>query len=201
MSGVRGAVNQPESVTYPIWEQIRRRQEAFSGIFAWSEDSLNLASEGEVRMENSLWVSGDFFPVLGVQPVVGRLFGPADDHRGCGAPGVVVSYAFWKSDLGGDASAIGRRLTLNSHLVEVIGVTPPSFFGLNVGRSFSVAMPLCSEPELRGFNALDAGTFWWLTVMGRLKPEWTIDRAGAQMRAISSAFSRPRCRPIIRVAT
>jgi hypothetical protein len=88
MSGARAAVNRSDSVTYRIWEQIRRRQEGFSGIFAWSDGWLNLAPEGEVRMERNLWVSGGFFPALGIEPVAGRLFGPADDHRGCGTPGV-----------------------------------------------------------------------------------------------------------------
>jgi putative ABC transport system permease protein len=187
MSRARGAVNRDNSVTYRIWEQIRQRQRALSGVFAWSDASFNLSPEGEVRMAPGLWVTGDFFPVLGIEPAAGRLFGPADDRRGCGLPGAVVSYAFWKSDLGGDASAIGRRISVNGKAVEVIGVTPPGFFGLEVGRSFSVALPVCSiEPVW--FNALDAGTFWWLIVMGRLQPGQATMGASSQFQSISAGL-------------
>jgi putative ABC transport system permease protein len=188
MSGARGSVNRDDTLTYGIWEQIRDRQQALAGVFAWSHAWLNLAREGEVRMEPGLWVTGSFFPGLGIEPAAGRLFGTADDHRGCGTPGVVVSYPFWKNELGGDGSAIGRRLTLNGHSVEVIGVTPAGFFGLEVGRSFSVVLPVCSQPAIGAYNALDSGTQWWLTVMGRLKPGWNTERAAAHFKTISAGI-------------
>ena len=118
---------------------------------------------------------------------MGRLFTPADDRRGCGTPGAVLSHGFWKSELGGDPLAIGRKLTLNGHPVEVIGVTPAGFFGLNVGRSFQVALPICSEPSIHEYDALSSGTFWWLSVMGRRKPGWSAERAAAEVAAISPA--------------
>jgi putative ABC transport system permease protein len=187
MRGARGSVNRPDSVTYGIWEQIAARQTAFSDIFAWSEGTANLSPAGEARMAAVLWVSGGLFPGLGVEPLMGRLFTPADDRRGCGAPGAVVSYGFWKSELGGDAAAIGRKLTLNGHSVDVIGVTRPGFFGLNVGRAFQVALPVCSQPTVGAFNALDQGTYWWLAVMGRRKAGWSAERVAAEVAAISPA--------------
>ncbi|MBZ5617673.1 MAG: ABC transporter permease [Acidobacteriia bacterium] len=186
MSRARGSHNRADSVTYPIWEQIGNQQQAFSGVFAWADGSFNLSPSGEVRMVPGLWVSGEFFQVLGVEPALGRLFTPADDHRGCGTPGAVISYSFWQSEFGGESSAIGRKLTLNGHPVEVIGVTPAGFFGLTVGQNFQVALPLCSI-QVMWFNALDAGTFWWLTVMGRLGPGGSIERAAAQVNAMSAA--------------
>jgi putative ABC transport system permease protein len=187
MRGVRGSVNRPDAVTYRIWEQIAARQTAFSDIFAWSEGEVNLSPAGEARMAGVLWVTGGLFPGLGVEPLMGRLFTAADDRRGCGTPGAVVSYGFWKSELGGDAAAIGRKLTLNGHAVEIVGVTRPGFFGLNVGRAFQIALPVCSQPVVGAFNALDQGTFWWLAVMGRRKPGWTAERAAAAVAAISPA--------------
>ena len=71
------------SLTNPLWEQIRERQEGFSGIGAWSIARFNLAQGGQVRLTRGLWVSGDFFNVLGVRPEVGRLFNSQDDVRGC----------------------------------------------------------------------------------------------------------------------
>lgn len=83
MSGARGSHNRNNAVTYLIWEQIKKRQEALSGIFAWSDGSLNLSPAGEVRTRPGLWVSGEFFQTLGLQPILGRLLTSANDHRGC----------------------------------------------------------------------------------------------------------------------
>ncbi len=174
-------------LTNAVWEQIRAHHEAFSGIFAWAPDDFNLAPRGEVHLVHGIWVSGDFFNVLGVQPILGRMLSAADDRRGCGAgSGVVVSYSFWQRELGGDASAIGRKLTIDYHPVEVLGVTPASFFGLDVGHSFDLALPICSEPVMGGEdNYLDTRYDWWLTVMGRLKPGWTLEKATAYLGSIS----------------
>ncbi len=93
--------------TYPQWEQIRDRQQAFSSIFAWGNTGFNLADAGEVRNAEGLWVTGDFFGTLGVQPLGGRLIGADDDRPGCGSAGVVISYPFWQRQFGGAAQAIG----------------------------------------------------------------------------------------------
>jgi hypothetical protein len=113
---------------------------------AWSDDSLNLAQGGEVRNAQALWVSGDFFNVLGVSPILGRAFTPDDDKHGCALTGTVISHSFWQREFGGAGDVLGKKLTLEGHPVEVIGVTPASFFGLEVGRSFDVAVPICAEP-------------------------------------------------------
>src|ERR1044072_819314 len=173
-------------VTNAIWEQVRDRQEAFDGLFAWGPDTLNLARGGEARFARAMWVSGNFFNVLGVRPELGRVLLPEDDQKGCGSPGVVLSHAFWKREFGSDPSAVGRTLNLEGRPFEVIGVTPSSFYGMEVGRSFDVAVPLCAEPLLGGENSmLNTGTFWWLTITGRLKPGWTEERAVAHLASIS----------------
>ena len=83
MKGARGGVSDRPTVTNLIWEQVRERQQAFSGIFAWGADNVNLAPGGEVRSARMLYVSGAFFETLGVQPAIGRLFSTTDDRRGC----------------------------------------------------------------------------------------------------------------------
>src|SRR5918998_595452 len=173
-------------VTNGVWEQVRDRQEAFEGIFAWGADTLNLSRGGEARFARAMWVSGDFFSTLGVRPELGRLLGPDDDRKGCGASGAVVSHAFWKREFGGDPSAVGRSLSLDGRPFEVVGVTPASFYGMEVGRQFDVAVPLCAEPLLNGEQSmLNLGTGWWLTVMGRLKEGWTEERAAGHLASIS----------------
>src|SRR5262249_57780782 len=89
-------------------------------------------------------------------------------------------------EFGGDRSAIGRVLRLDGHPYEIVGVTPPSFFGLEVGRNFDVALPLCAEAILRGQRSLrDQRDVWMLAVIGRLKPGWTSARASAHLATIS----------------
>jgi putative ABC transport system permease protein len=173
-------------LTNAIWEQVRDRQEAFSGVFAWGPDTLNLSRGGEARFARAMWVSGDFFNTLGVRPELGRVLVPDDDRKGCGSQVAVVSHAFWKREFGGDPSVVGKSLNLEGRPFEVVGVTPASFYGMEVGRSFDVAVPLCAEPLLGGENSmLNSGTAWWLTVMGRLRPGWTEERAAAQLASVS----------------
>ncbi len=174
-------------ITNPQWELVRDRQQGFSGILAWSPRRMNLAPRGEVRNIEGLFVSGEFFGVLGTEPYMGRLFTPADDHRGCGSSsGVVLSYAFWQRELGGAEDVLSRTVSLEGLPFPVIGVTPPTFFGVEIGRSFDVAVPLCSEPAMLGEDSLlDRRDGWWLTLMGRLKPGWTLAQADAQLKAIS----------------
>ena len=190
MDGTRGNKSEEyPAVTNPLWEQLRDRQQSFSGIFAWSTQPLNLAQGGEIRNADSLWVSGDFFNVLGVQATLGRVLTPADDVRGCAAPGVVISHGFWQREYGGEANVIGRKLTLADHQFEIIGVTRQSFFGLEVGNNFDVALPLCADAVIGGKNTrLDSGTSWWLMVTGRLKPGVSTSQATAQLQTLSPAL-------------
>jgi putative ABC transport system permease protein len=174
--------------TFAQWEQIRDHQQAFSDLFAWGDAGFNLAVGGEVRFAQGLLVSGRFFKALGVRPLMGRVIGDEDDRAGCGAPGAVISYPFWQREFGGDAQVLGKKLSLDGRPIEVIGVTPPEFFGVEVGRNFDVAVPLCAEPLINGENSHTAKRHhWWLAVIGRLKPGWTIERATAQAVAMSPA--------------
>jgi putative ABC transport system permease protein len=187
MSGARGSFStRYAAVTNPIWEQLRDRQQGFSTLAAWGTGTFNLAQGGETRPAKALWVSGDFFKLLGVSPSLGRVLVPEDDQRGCSAPGVVISHAFWQREYGGEPGVLGRKITLANHPFEIVGVTPPSFFGLEVGRNFDLALPICADAILSGANSsLDSGTSWWLMVTGRLKPGWSIQQAASDLQAIS----------------
>lgn len=176
-------------VTNPLWEQIRNRQQGFSGIAAWGFASFNLAQGGEVRPARGLWVSGDFFNVLGVHPEMGRVFNREDDRRGCNVAGAVISHGFWQRELGGVADVVGRKITLSDHQVDIVGVTPANFFGLEIGKSFDVALPICADAMFSGENQrLDSGTDWWLMITGRLKPGWTLTQASSQITSISDSL-------------
>src|SRR5262249_47753473 len=184
-------------LTNPLWEEVREKQQAFSGVFAWGTATFDLSPRGEQRFtEDGLWVSGDFFNVLGVRPLLGRVFTQADDRRGCGSPGVVISHAFWQRAFGGDASVLGRKIMLDGHPLEIIGVTPAGFFGVEVGRNFDVAVPICAEALINGEgNRLDRRSAWWLSVMGRLKPGWTLQQATAHLNSISAGIFQDTVHP------
>ena len=180
--------------TFPLWQEVEKRQAAFSSIAAWGSDTLNLAKGGEVDNARTVWVSGQFFRVIGVQPILGRLISDADDPESAqaGCTGAVdLSYAFWQRRYGGEASVIGKTLTLEGHPFPIVGVTPPSFFGVSVGDHFDVAVPICAEPLINGAFSRITGPSpretWWLSILGRLKPGWTLERAGAQLESFAPA--------------
>jgi hypothetical protein len=157
--------------SFAIWDQLRRQQKAFSSIAAWSTERFDMGQGGEARYAEGMWVSGSFFQVLQLQPVMGRLITESDDYRRCGIRGAVISNAFWRREFGGRANVIGRKLLLDGHPFEIVGVTPPSFYGLEVGRNFDVVLPLCSEPAIHQEGAWTADpTTWWLAAIGRLNP-------------------------------
>ena len=175
-------------LTGGLWNGLREQQQGFSRIAAWAPTRRNLGQGGEARYANTLMVSGEFFDVLGVQPLLGRLLSPADDYRGCGAQGAVLSYPFWQREFGGRPEALGSKLTLSGQPFQVIGVTPSNFYGVDVGQNFDVAIAICSEPVFSTKGSLmDNPVAWWIATIGRLKPGWTIERASTQLAAISPA--------------
>jgi predicted permease len=187
-------------LTYTQWEQIRSLQQSFSGTMAWSASRFNLAAGGEARYAEGVYVTPDFFRVLGVPPILGRGFTSEDDQPGCGSPSAVVSHAFWQRELAGDPNAPGRTVTLDGRPFRVIGVTPAGFFGVEVGRSYDVAVPLCADALLseNGKGRKPGRTAWWLSAMGRLKPGWTPERATAHLQALSPAIMEASLPPTYR---
>src|SRR5207249_6049204 len=124
---------------------------------------------------------------LGVPALLGRTITTADDVRGGGKDGAVatISYAFWQRRFGGTANALGQTLTIEGVPFTIVGVTPPGFFGSEVGRAFDVAVPLGDEPLVRGKEtSLDRRSSWWLNVMLRLKPGQSMDAATAALRGV-----------------
>jgi predicted permease len=174
-------------LSYPLVEQLRGQDFGgiFSGMFAWSSGELNSATGGEVKNVDTLWVSGDMFDVLGLRPSIGRLIAPADDYKGCAAPAAVISYAYWQRAYGGLPSVLQQTVRLEGHQFDIIGVTPPDFFGLDVGRRFDVAVPLCADPMLNTSNRMETRSAFWLSAIGRLRSDRTVDQATAQLRAVS----------------
>lgn len=134
-------------ISLPQYDASLRRQQAFSSMLAFGDTRFNLSRAGEIRYVDGLWVSGNFFETLGLSPVMGRLISPADDVTGCGTGVAVISHALWQGQFGGSAGIIGQTIPGPAAPVPIIGVAPPEFFGVEVGRQFGVAMPICASSD------------------------------------------------------
>jgi len=185
----------PMSVAFtnPIWEHVRDHQQAFSGTLAYSSYRFDLAAGGESHFANGVWASGDFFRVLGVPAVRGRVFTPDDDLHGGGhaGPVAVISYGFWKRHYASDPDIVGKTIRLDRHPFTIVGVTPPWFTGLETDTAYDVAIPIGCEPILHtDQSALAARSWWWLRILGRLTPGETLPQADAKMKALAPELNR-----------
>jgi predicted permease len=187
---VRPGAEGDDEFTNPIWEELRDRQQLFSGMLAYAPDHFDLADGGESRNAAGLWVSGDFFRVLGVPAIQGRVFTRDEDRRGT-APLAVISYRFWKRNFDGDVSAVGRTVRLNRHTFEIVGVTPPWFRGLDTDGGFDVAIPIACEPIFHpGHSSLDERSAWWLRILGRMPAGESLAQARDRILAIAPEIFR-----------
>ena len=168
-------------VSLPQYHAFATQQDVFTSLFAFGDTRFNLSATGEVQYVEGIWVSGNYFETLGVPALLGRMIGPEDDRPGCGAaPVAVISHTLWQSEFGGRADIIGQPLPGSGTRPTIIGVTPPQFFGVEVGRQFAVAQPICAS----GFTRRD---HWWLATVGRLKPGVTRSTAQARLRQLLPA--------------
>jgi hypothetical protein len=163
--------------TIPMWEEVKEHHDPLSGIFAWATGGAIVGPPGQTRAVNGLAVTGEFFNVLGITPVQGRLIEPQDEG-GCQVTGAVVSYSYWKSQMGGEPITPKSTIIAGGQPLQVLGVTPPSFFGMVVGDRFDVAYPACTPPSMQADE-------FGVTVMGRLKPGWTLKQATEYFDALS----------------
>jgi putative ABC transport system permease protein len=191
-----GLHNSWDSLTYPLWEQIRDHQESFSGVFAWSFDNVSFGQGESARVVRVAWVSGSAFPALGVGAVRGRLLDADDDRKGC-TPVAALGYGFWQRQFGGEDSVIGSRVLLADPWeldpvpFSVVGITDPQFLGLEVGRPFDIALPFCAKERLSradGDSSLRNKGLFWVGVLGRLKSGVTAKQAARQLEARSAPW-------------
>ncbi len=177
-------LNHTTSFTNPQWEYLRDHQDIFTNAMAVGYARFNLNATGESRAVPGLWVSARFLDTLGVTPILGRGFTEDDDRRG-GEPLAILSYGFWQREYGGDRNVLGRTVSLDGTAATIIGVTPPEFFGVRVGTTFDVMVPIASQAIIRGAdNSLDRRSSWWLSMFARLAPGQTMAQAEARLRAL-----------------
>jgi len=173
---------------YRTYKQIRDQNEILSGLLAWRPLRLSVSVDGqpEPAVAGQL-VSGNYYSVLGVNAALGRTITPDDDRAPGESPVCVISYNYWRRRFAGDPAVIGKIIHIGGAPFTVIGVTPPEFFGLEVGSSLDVSVPLMMQqqvmPGIRSYvDGADPNSFF--KVMGRLRPGLAPQQAQAGLSAL-----------------
>jgi predicted permease len=175
-----------EVFSYPMFRDLEKANTAFSGIAGHFLFGVNLAMPGQTAMSGrGVFVSGSYFPVLGIRPALGRLFGPSDDQTIGGHYLVVLSHAFWETQLGADPSVINKRITVNGQQLTIVGVAPKGFSGTTLGVQPYVFVPITMRGVMnQGWNGFDRRDSYWVYLFGRLKPGATMDRALSSVNTV-----------------
>src|SRR5579859_1864418 len=176
------------SFSEPIFREIRNSNQ-FSGVAAFANSGpLSLTGNGPASMISGQLVSGDFFHTLGLKAAAGRLLDLSDDSP-TAAPAAVLNYGYWQSSFGGARDVVGRTIELNGAAFTIVGVVEQRFTGIAPGSDYDVWLPLAAGPRINNprmwDNREDKVTWWWLTILGRLKAETPMLQAQA---AISGMF-------------
>jgi len=160
----------------------------FSGIAGHVTMGANIVFERQVLNVQGMLVTGSYFPVLGLQPAMGRLLSPSDDETVGGHPVTVLSYAFWESRLGADPAVVGKSMTINGRQMTIIGVAPRGFDGTTFGTRPVFFVPMTMRPTLGvGTEAgLKNRRNYWVYLFARLKPGMTVERAQPAINAVYS---------------
>ncbi|HEV2689423.1 MAG TPA: ABC transporter permease, partial [Bryobacteraceae bacterium] len=164
-------------LSYPEFEQLRAHNSVLSGMFAAQSEPSNLdVFTGRSGQEQSTkahvqLVSGEFFGVLGLRPILGRGFTPEEDRVPGANPVAVISHGFWQREFAGDPGVVGRNIRVGQSRFQILGVAPQGFRGIVVGADIDLWIPITMQEQvLRGRNYLKPVDTLWLQVMARLAP-------------------------------
>jgi len=200
--GAFGTRNARSTFSFAIYERLHAANTTLTDLAAGAPmNALNVIVDGDAQVANGFQASGNFFRVIGVPAAVGRVFGAADDRPG--APVVaVISYPYWQKRFAGAASAIGRTVSINGQAVTIVGVLPQDFTGIQRlgAEPPDVTMPLAFDAVFNPPTPLPDGkppiprltqpTYWWLQLIGRLKPGATLDQARANFATVFENTAR-----------
>ena len=172
---------------YPCFERLRDHNRFLSGIAAFSERQFKVSIDGVPERVRGQYASGAYFELLGVRATHGRMLTPADDSEpGLGGPHgamAVISDGFWTRRFGRDPAVLGRNVQVGTQWVTIVGVTPPGFFGLQVGTPLDITLPMMLVEQ-----GLQSKRGWWLSVIGRLAPGATAEQARAELEALWDGY-------------
>jgi predicted permease len=162
-----------------VFDAMRSGVRLFSSITAFAGPAnLELSGNGPPSLASGEVVSGDYFSILGVNAAIGRTLGPGDDSPAA-SPVIVLSYAYWQSEFGGQRSVLGRRIDLNNVPFTIVGVASPSFTHLSPGRTQDFWLSIAMAPRLGMPWGIHIANWWLLVMLGRLKPGASLNQAQA----------------------
>src|SRR5579871_285666 len=181
-----GGNNGPDRLSYPMYQEIRDKNEVFSGLFCTYPNTVSATFQGSTELIGADFVSGTYFPVLGVGAAVGRVFGPSDDVTIGGHPLAVLSYGYWRARFAADPGIVGKEIVVNGRALTIIGVSSPGFDGVEPGRAPQIRIPVMMKDDLphSEFPRLKNDRFRWVEVFGRLKPGMSMDKAQAGLQPL-----------------
>jgi predicted permease len=177
--------------SYGFYREMRQKNQVFSDVTALLSllfRKMHGAVGGSPNLEpmDVQLVSGTYFPLLGVKPILGRAFTEAADEPAGGHPVAVASYSWWHRRFGHDPGIVGQSVQLGSTVYTIIGVAPPEFFGTTVGQSPDLWIPLSMEKQVSpGWNGLDNREFQSLYIIARLKPGVSVEQAEANVNLLA----------------
>ncbi|HWB96558.1 MAG TPA: ABC transporter permease, partial [Bryobacteraceae bacterium] len=194
--GMRGSMfrdktvgNNSPNFPYPAFPMFRANQDVLSTVFAYATAwRIHIVAEKQGEVAQGQYVSGGFYSALGVTPAAGRLIDESDDRPGA-TPVTVLSYAYWQRRFQTNPAAIGQSILINHHPFTIIGVSSPEFFGVSPGVQPEVYLPLHSSPLLSTSPAESErhsffdGNFYWVEMMGRLRPGVSREQAEVALAA------------------
>lgn len=179
-----------ELFSYPLYQQLNAGSQVFDGMLASSEvHRIRLSStagSGEITGNaNGELVSGNYFSVLGVHALYGRVLTPDDDNAANAHPVMVVSYGFWKEKLGQNPIVVGQTIRVGNYPFTIVGVAPPGFYGDTVGDAQDFWIPVTMQEQVvTGRKWLDDYHSSWLHIIARLKPGATVEQARANLNVV-----------------
>jgi predicted permease len=183
--------NQPQGMppmSYRMYEDLRDHNRVFTLLTCQRGQDFTLSTSSESEVVSGELVSGNYFPLLGVRPALGRLFSAQDTLHVGANPVAVLSYAFWRNRFGGDRHVIGQTIRINNYPLTIIGVIRPGFNGLKLGVAADIFVPITMAPAV-GPDYEYGPRFFdrrlrWVNVYGRLKPGVTIRQAKAGLQPL-----------------
>jgi predicted permease len=183
------------SFSYPMYKQFVADNRTLTDLFACAPfGRVNVVVDGQAELASAFIASGNYFQVLGVTARAGRTITPQDDQPSA-PPVVMISSKYWHSRFGTDPNVVGRTLKVNNVLVTIVGVVQPDFTGVQmpVAEPPDITFALSLDPQLNietGLPRLNQPTYWWLQVMGRLKPGMTAAQVQGNLEGVFQQTAR-----------
>ena len=178
-----------QSFSYPMYKDLRDRNEVFTGLLARYHVQVSVAGQGQSQLVEGELVSGNYFQVLGVRPALGRVFSSQDETAAGANPVTVLSYGYWVRHFGSDPNILNKQLAVNGNSLTVVGVARPGFDGVQVGQVPDLFIPITMKALMTpNWDGLADRNDHWVTMLGRLKPHMSAAKAEAGLAPLYRAL-------------